>query len=155
MLAAARVDGVLIRVASAYRSYAEQANLHESYVAAVGIEAAGELSAQAGHSEHQTGLAVDIADSSGVCSLGDCFADTPAGVWSAANAWKFGFLVRYPAGGRAITGYTYEPWHLRHVGTSVSATMHHQGIATLEEFLDQATDPAADISGVGPSEEQG
>lgn len=146
MLSAARGDGVFITVVSGYRSYTEQATLHESYVAALGIEAAGELSAQAGHSEHQTGLAVDIADSSGVCALGDCFAHTPAGVWSAANAWKFGFIVRYPAGARAITGYTYEPWHLRHVGTSVSAAMHHRGTATLEEFLGQTTGPHGDVS---------
>lgn len=135
MLDSARADGVLMTVVSGYRSHAEQAALFESYVHALGSEAAGEMSAQAGHSEHQTGLAIDIADSTGACSLRDCFAGTAAGIWSAANAWKFGFIVRYPAGANAVTGYTYEPWHLRHVGTSVSAAMHNQGIATLEEFL--------------------
>lgn len=135
MLDAALADGVLMTVVSGYRSHTEQATLYESYVDAFGAEAAGEVSAQAGHSEHQTGLAIDIADSTGACPLKDCFADTAAGVWSAANAWKFGFIIRYPAGAKAVTGYTYEPWHLRHVGTSVSAAMHQQGIATLEEFL--------------------
>lgn len=138
MLDVARSDGVLMTVVSGYRSYAEQAHLHEHYEALYGAGPADEISAKPGHSEHQTGLAIDIADPTGACSLSGCFADTPAGAWSQANAWKFGFIVRYPAGASAITGYSYEPWHLRHVGTSVSTAMHRQGIATLEEFLSQS-----------------
>ncbi len=136
LLDAARAEGVLITAVSGYRSRAEQETIYESYVAALGVEAAGELSARPGQTAHQTGLAIDIADATGACPLKDCFAETPAGAWSAANAWKFGFIVRYPAGASAVTGYKHEPWHLRHVGTPVSAAMHHEGIATLEDFLD-------------------
>jgi D-alanyl-D-alanine carboxypeptidase len=137
MIDAARVERVLMAVVSGYRSYTEQAELRERYEALYGAGPADEISAQPGHSEHQSGLAVDIADPSGACSLSACFGDTPAGAWSEANAWKYGFIVRYPAGASAITGYSYEPWHLRHVGISVSAAMHDQRIATLEEYLAQ------------------
>lgn len=135
MIDAADADGVPIVAASGYRSYLEQENLHAGYVARFGAGRAAELSAEPGHSEHQTGLAVDIANPSGECALLECFADTPAGTWTAAHAWKYGFIVRYPAGAQVVTGYSYEPWHLRHVGVATAADMRGNNAVTLEEYL--------------------
>lgn len=136
MVRAAAADGVPIFAVSGYRSYAEQENLHARYLAMFGPDRTAELSAEPGHSEHQTGLAVDIADASGACPLMECFAGTPAGAWAAANAWRYGFIVRYPAGANAVTGYGYEPWHLRHVGAATAREMHRTMTSTLEAYLD-------------------
>lgn len=135
MLQAAALDGVTILAVSGFRSYAEQENLHSGYLEVFGPGRAAELSAEPGHSEHQTGLAVDIADPSGACALMECFADTPAGAWTAVNAWKYGFIIRYPLGAQAITGYSYEPWHLRHVGVTAAMEMRGSGAPTLEAYL--------------------
>lgn len=135
MTASAAKEGVQIVAVSGYRSYAEQERLHAQYQATYGRGRAAELSAEAGHSEHQTGLAVDIADPSGACALMACFASTPAGSWAAANAWRFGFIVRYPAGAEAVTGYGYEPWHLRHVGGATAKDMYLAMEPTLEAYL--------------------
>lgn len=135
MIGAAAADGVPIIAVSGYRSYAEQENLHARYLAVYGSGRAVELSAQPGHSEHQTGLAIDIADASGACPLMECFAGTPAGAWATANAWRYGFIVRYPAGAQDVTGYSYEPWHLRHVGAATASKMHRTMAPTLEAYL--------------------
>lgn len=141
MFAAAAREGVTLTLASGYRSYTTQARVHDDLVSSLGPAAAGEASAPPGHSEHQTGLAVDIADGSGTCSFEPCFADQPAAVWAAANAHRFGFIIRYPAGAEMVTGYAYEPWHLRFVGMDAAAAIHSRGI-TLEEYL-ASTGPAA------------
>ena len=88
-----------------------------------------------GFSEHQTGLAIDIGPLSGECSLDECFADTPEGIWLRDNAWRFGFILRYPADKTDITGYTFEPWHFRYVGADLANEMHETGVTTLEEFF--------------------
>lgn len=134
--------GVGTHVFSSYRSYARQTQLYNGYVARYGQASADTTSARAGHSEHQTGLAVDVMGTDGACRLSTCFGDTAAGRWIAANAWQHGFLVRYPRGLEGITGYHWEPWHLRYVGSEVSTAMHEGGIATYEEFL--ATGAAPD-----------
>jgi D-alanyl-D-alanine carboxypeptidase len=77
---------------------------------------------------------VDLDDDSG-CLVEICFADTVAGQWLASNAWQYGYILRYPNGATAITGYQYEPWHYRYVGTTVSTAMHNQGTGTLEEYF--------------------
>lgn len=77
---------------------------------------------------------MDIGDGSGACSLMACFAGQPAAAWAKANAHRFGFIVRYPPGAQHITGYTYEPWHLRYVGVDAATDMAARGI-TLEEYL--------------------
>ena len=113
---------------SGYRSYSQQASLYDSYVRQYGQATADTLAARPGFSEHQTGLAMDIGNASGVCALQACFATTPAGKWAAANAATYGFIIRYPAGAEAVTGYTYEPWHLRYVGRDLArAGQHHPG----------------------------
>lgn len=125
-----------LKIASAYRSYGYQSSVYQSTVAARGAAAADRVSARPGHSEHQTGLGVDIvtpADSG--CHFERCFGDSPAGRWLAREAWRFGFIVRYPPGARAITGYAPEPWHLRYVGRPLAAELRRRQVATLEEFF--------------------
>jgi D-alanyl-D-alanine carboxypeptidase len=70
-----------------------------------------------------------------VCALEACFGETPQGQWLAANAWSYGFTLRYPEGATPITGYEYEPWHYRYVGPALAAELHTSGVATLEEFF--------------------
>ena len=101
-------------VTSAYRSYETQQVTYDYWVRTVGKKRADQISARPGHSEHQLGLAVDIAGPS--CTGYACFGDTPEGKWVAANAHRYGFIIRYPENGMGVTGYDYEPWHLRYVG---------------------------------------
>lgn len=108
-------------VTSAYRSYETQQATYDYWVSVYGEEKASMLSARAGHSEHQLGLAVDIA---GPTCGGDCFGTSPEGRWVAANAHRYGFIIRYPEGGTPVTGYYYEPWHLRYVGPRAAWMMH-------------------------------
>ncbi len=126
--------GIKLSVTSAYRSYSTQVSLYNNYVARDGKDAADTYSARPGHSEHQTGLAVDLDDSGG-CSLEACFANTPAGIWLAANAPRYGFVLRYPDGKSSITGFTFEPWHFRYVGPELATEMQNTGVRTLEEFF--------------------
>ena len=126
--------GIFMSILSGYRSYATQEQTYNNFIARDGEERANQYSAKPGHSEHQTGLAVDLDDGSG-CALYNCFADTAAGQWLAANAWQYGFVLRYPLGSEAITGYEFEPWHYRYVGIEVSTAMHNNGITTLEEYF--------------------
>ena len=120
---------------SAYRSYGTQVDVYNGWVSSLGQEAADLTSARPGHSEHQTGLAIDISSVPAVCAVEMCFRDTPEAAWLAANSWKYGFIVRYPEGKTEITGYEYEPYHFRYVGIELATQMHDTGIQTLEEFF--------------------
>ena len=145
MFAAAESEGAGgMRIQSAYRSYGTQAGVYSGYVSREGQASADAQSARAGHSEHQTGLALDISAGSS-CILAGCFGDTAQGVWLAGNAWRFGFLLRYPADKVAVTGFMYEPWHFRFVGVELSTELHSTGATTLEEFFDLP--PAPDYAG--------
>ncbi|WP_254678626.1 D-alanyl-D-alanine carboxypeptidase family protein [Arthrobacter sp. 24S4-2] len=135
MFAAAAQDGVSMTLASGYRSYATQVATYNSYVASRGQAEADTASARPGFSEHQTGWAFDIGDGGGACGFQPCFAEQPAAVWAKANANRFGFVVRYPWMLHEITGYYYEPWHLRFIGVEAAADMANRGIATLEEYF--------------------
>lgn len=135
MFAAAAQDGVAMVLASGYRSYSTQVTTYNGYVAARGQADADTASARPGHSEHQTGWAFDIGDGGGACSFQPCFADQPAATWAKANAYRFGFVVRYPWMLHPITGYYYEPWHLRFVGVEAATDMLNRGIGTLEEYF--------------------
>ncbi|WAP52757.1 D-alanyl-D-alanine carboxypeptidase family protein [Arthrobacter sp. ATA002] len=139
---AAAGDGAALAAVSGYRSHESQAQLYAGYTGRYGQAAADTISARPGHSEHQTGLAVDIAAPDGACTLQGCFADTAAGTWAAENAYRFGFIIRYPDGASGTTGYAYEPWHLRFVGTDLARSMQKHQSATLEEHL--GLPPAAD-----------
>jgi D-alanyl-D-alanine carboxypeptidase len=124
--------GTLI-VQSGYRSYTSQTSILKAKTQAIGKQRALLLVAKPGFSEHQTGLACDFA-AYGVSTLTTSFANTKAGIWLAGNAYRYGFILRYPKGKTAITGYNFEPWHFRYVGIPVATEMHDQGVQTLEEF---------------------
>jgi D-alanyl-D-alanine carboxypeptidase len=135
MFAAAAQEGVAMVLASGYRSYGTQVTTYGGYVASRGQADADTASARPGYSEHQTGWAFDIADGGGACSFQPCFADQPAAVWAKANGHRFGFVVRYPLMFHPITGYYYEPWHLRYIGVEAATDMANRGINTLEEYF--------------------
>ena len=124
LVAAARAAGVTLRVGSGYRSYATQASLFASYVRQHGEAAANRFSSRPGHSEHQSGLAVDFAGADQTCWVDGCFERTAAGKWLAAHAHEYGFILRYPKGKEKITGYQYEPWHFRYVGRELAGALH-------------------------------
>jgi len=135
LFAAAEQNGTALKLSSGYRSYGYQVNLYNGYVKSEGQASADAQSARPGFSEHQTGLAADVGPASGGCNVDQCFGQTAAGKWLAANAYKYGFIIRYPEGLTAVTGYTYEPWHVRYVGTELATEMHAQGVQTLEQFF--------------------
>lgn len=137
LLAAARSDGHQLIVESAYRSYDYQVGLFRRYTNMYGEAYASKISARPGTSEHQLGLSADIGLASGECSLKACLADLPAGKWAAAHAADFGFIIRYPEGLQETTGYNFEPWHLRYVGTTAARQMREQGIDTFEQYSDE------------------
>ena len=127
--------GLEMQNQSAYRPYDVQVNVYNNWVATKGQDYADSHSARAGHSEHQTGLALDISAVPLKCPLEACFADTPQGKWLAKNAYKWGFILRYPKGMDDITGYTFEPWHYRFVGKALAKEMRDTEVKTLEEFF--------------------
>lgn len=135
LIRGAAAAGVPVTTVSGFRSYASQASLYNYYVSIYGRAVADTISARPGYSEHQTGLALDIGNPNGACALQACFAGTPAGQFAAANAWRYGFIVRYPNGYNSITGYTYEPWHLRYIGLRAARDMHYRGYRTLEQYF--------------------
>jgi len=130
---AARAEGIEFVMTTAFRSYSLQTILHNNHVANHGQEAADRFSARAGHSEHQTGLAVDISAASVDYRLTVDFANTDEGRWVAQNAYHFGFILRYPDWAEHITGFQFEPWHLRYVGLPAAEYIHANNI-TLEEY---------------------
>ncbi|HSI68185.1 MAG TPA: D-alanyl-D-alanine carboxypeptidase family protein [Planococcus sp. (in: firmicutes)] len=134
MVAAAKSEGVYLSVISSYRSYSYQATLYNNYVKRDGQAAADRYSARPGHSEHQTGLAFDFGGTNQAYWLKSSFEDTKEGKWLAVNAHKFGFILRYPKGKESITGYMFEPWHFRYVGSGESSKIKASG-KTLEEYL--------------------
>lgn len=136
LFAAARSEaGLSLAVQSAYRSYDTQVSVYAGWVSSRGQAGADATSARPGHSEHQTGWAVDVVGASGACALEICWGDTPEGQWVGANAHRFGFLVRYKPDTTPITGYESEPYHLRYVGTQLSGYLHDSGIETLERVF--------------------
>ncbi len=134
MFAAAQADDVQLVFGSGYRSEDLQRQFYESYVASDGQAAADRYSARPGTSEHQTGLAFDVTSLSGNCHLEECFEDLPEGQWVADNAHEYGFIIRYLDGKEDITGYQYEPWHLRYVGEELATELYENG-QTMEEFF--------------------
>lgn len=134
LLAAGRERGLDLRVLSAYRSAGRQAELYAAAVAALGAGRASLTTARAGHSEHQTGLAVDLGRArTGECNVEQCFGGTREGRWLRRHAHRFGFVLRYPDGSRAVTGYSHESWHFRYVGRPLARHLRRERIATLEE----------------------
>lgn len=141
MFTAAKADKLQLMLSSGYRSYNYQVTLYGGYVQTMGQSTADKTSARPGYSEHQTGLAADIEPVSKKCEVELCFADTPEGKWLAANAYKYGFIIRYPVTKVPVTGYEYEPWHVRYVGPELATEMHRKSIQTLEEYFELPAAP--------------
>ena len=123
----AKKIGYSIIAVSAYRDYDYQENLFNNYVKEKGENYALKCSAKAGHSEHQTGLSVDVMGSN------DQFEKSKEFDWMKNNSYKYGFILRYPKGKEYITGFKYEPWHYRYVGKDIASIIYTEGI-TLEEY---------------------
>lgn len=134
MFAAARSDGINLYARSGYRSYNTQSTLYNNYIEDHGQEAADRFSAEPGSSEHQTGLAMDVTSESVNFELAEAFGETEEGAWVRENAHEFGFIIRYPEGAEEITGYMYEPWHLRYLGEAVATDVYDSGL-TYEEYI--------------------
>ena len=129
MAEAAAADGISLWINSGYRSYQEQEELYNGYASERGTEAADEVSSRPGHSEHQTGLAFDVNDTS------FSFENSPEADWLNAHCAEYGFIIRFPEGKDKYTGYTYEPWHIRYLGTKLAKEVTESGLC-LEEYLD-------------------
>jgi len=133
LLREGRRAGLDLRLMSAYRSFGYQSALFASRAAELGEAGARRVVALPGHSEHQTGLAVDFGRrSTGECNVRPCFAQTAEGRWLRRHAWQYGFVLRYPEGAERVTGYSAESWHYRYVGRPLAAHLRREGIATLE-----------------------
>jgi D-alanyl-D-alanine carboxypeptidase len=132
--------GTLV-LTSGYRPYDQQQAIYERVTNQQGFAVAEQLVARAGYSEHQTGLAADVSAAGQGCVILTCFGQTEAGIWLSENAHFFGFIIRYPEGKESITGFQYEPWHLRYVGIALALEMKEKGIQTLEEFWELPGSP--------------
>lgn len=129
-------EGHQIVVTTAYRSYDFQSTLYNNYVKIHGQQEADTFSAQPGKSEHQTGLAADVSSPSVNYQLTKDYINTTEGKWLNDNAYRFGFIIRFPKGKEDITGYMYEPWHIRYVGKTAAKEIFDKGF-TLEEYLEK------------------
>lgn len=129
-------EGYEIIVTTAYRSYEFQSTLYNNYVKRNGQQKADTFSAQPGKSEHQTGLAADVSSPSVGYQLVEDYINTPEGRWLNDNAYRFGFIIRFPKGKENITGYMYEPWHIRYVGKTAAEEIYSKGL-TLEEYVEK------------------
>ncbi len=150
-----------LKVVSAYRSYERQNAIYQNNINTRGEEDTNKVSAQPGCSEHQTGLAIDVSSDTVNCTIEKSFASCPEGKWLARNCHNFGFIIRYPQGKSDITGYSYEPWHIRYVGVNLAKYIHKKKL-TLEEYYQTTTvddkvpedDIIKDIDINGPKEPQ-
>lgn len=134
LVAAANQQGLHLRLESGYRSYDAQSQLYNYYLSTLGQAETERSSAKPGTSEHQTGLAADLGRTDGECAVQTCFADTNEGKWLGQHAADYGFIIRYPNGKESVTGYEYEPWHVRFVGTDLAKKLSASR-QTMEEYF--------------------
>ncbi len=134
MFAAAQKDGIELLGISGYRSYYTQRNIYERRLKEAGPEHVSRYNAKPGHSEHQTGLAMDVG-CPGYVDLTERFAKTDAYKWLKSNAHLYGFIIRYPENGEEETGYAFEPWHVRYVGEEATA-IWESGL-TMERYVER------------------
>lgn len=135
LFAGAKEDGYDLFAVSGYRSYNRQVSVFNSSVKRNGREHAEKFSAEPGKSEHQTGLTMDVSSQSANFGIEQSFENTPEGQWLAEHCADYGFIIRYPKGKEDITGYAYEPWHVRYVGVEVAKDITSKGV-TLEQYFD-------------------
>ncbi len=133
LVAAAATQKLVLKPLSGFRSYDTQQTVYAKEVATYGQTRADTQSAKPGTSEHQTGWAIDVGG--GGCGIEDCFGQTAEGKWLAANAYQFGFIVRYTSENTAVTGYRAEPWHIRYIGRELSNELHRTNTGSLEQFF--------------------
>ncbi len=151
--------GKTLVAVSGYRDYDKQARLYQNKLKSVGnkVEKADEYVARPGTSEHQLALAMDVGQANAKNNLMDSFGKTEGGVWVRENCWRFGFILRYGEAWESVTGYRYEPWHVRYVGKEAAAAIHETPMPLetyllmhreklLEELLEPALDPANDMT---------
>ena len=135
LFAGAAEDGITLYATSGFRSYATQKAIFDRKAAERGEQAANRSVAKPGYSEHQTGLAMDIE---GETTLGTgltaAFGESPEGIWVAEHCHEYGFIIRYPKDKTSITGYIYEPWHIRYVGVEAATEITQLGV-TFEEYI--------------------
>lgn len=131
MCDAAREENINLYSGSGYRSYSYQNTLYNNRVKSEGIEYANQTAAKAGYSEHQTGLAIDITKNKKPDYID---SDDIEFKWLMENAYKYGFILRYPEGKEKITGYTYEPWHFRYITIEIASILKEKNI-TYEEYI--------------------
>lgn len=136
MFSAAKKEGYELVAVSGYRSYDRQKAIYNNEVSQKGEEKAKEAVAYPGQSEHQTGLAMDISSKSNGFALSEEFGNTKDGQWVEKNAYKYGYIIRYPKNKEDITKYKYEPWHLRYVGKKAAKAIQEHDL-TLEEYFKQ------------------
>ena len=127
MVDGAKIDNIIIYNLSSFRDYDYQVNLYNKYIVRDGKDLADKYSARPGYSEHQSGLCSDLNN------ISDSFEGTDEAIWLQNNAYKYGFILRFPKGKEDITGYKYEPWHYRYVGVEAAKIIHEDDI-TLEEY---------------------
>ena len=151
MFKAAEKKKIILYGVSGYRSYARQKQIYDQNVARRGKSATDTVSARPGSSEHQTGLTIATSARSVGCQLSQAFGDTKEGKWVAKNAHKYGYIIRYPYGKSKITGYHYEPWHIRYVGIPV-ATYLYKNKLTLEEYYHVSCNENEEDTGVDVEE---
>lgn len=135
LFSAGKEQGIFLYGISGYRSYERQKELYENRLKETHSSYVNSYLAPPGASEHQTGLALDVSCPAADLQLEDCFSRTKEGQWLAANAPLFGFILRYPKGKELITGYAWEPWHIRYVTKSLSLYLSLTGL-TLEEYYE-------------------
>lgn len=138
LFAAADKDGVKLMLSSAYRSAADQQAMYSTYLKMNGKQYVQDYVAVPGASEHQTGLAVDLAVASNSCkaNASACSLDAPAIAWLRKHAAEYGFIERYPEGKQSITGIAGEHWHYRYVGVPLAKALTNASM-TLDEFVQQ------------------
>ena len=160
LFSGAEKKGYLLKGVSAYRSYERQKQIYNNNVRNRGTARTDKVSAVPGSSEHQTGLSIDVSCSSVGCALEKSFGKTEEGKWLKENCHKYGFIIRYPKNKSKITGYSYEPWHIRYVGKNLAKHLYKNGL-TLEEYYQLTTvdqkvenDPVSDTDENQPDEPQ-
>ena len=132
---AAAQDGITLYATSGYRSYSTKKAIFERKLERMDEKQANASVAKPGYSEHQTGLAMDIeGETTKGTGLTEAFGESPEGIWTAEHCAEYGFIIRYPKEKTNITGYIYEPWHLRYVGKEAAAEITELGV-TFEEYI--------------------
>ncbi|QGQ95332.1 D-alanyl-D-alanine carboxypeptidase family protein [Paenibacillus psychroresistens] len=137
LVAQAETENIHLFGVSGYRSYVTQKSVYNGNVQDKGSVEANKISAIPGQSEHQTGLAIDLTNNVPEDQLVESFGDSKEGKWLAAHAADYGFIIRYLNGKESLTGYAYEPWHIRYVGKDIAEEIYADQL-TLEQYFDDA-----------------